>query len=211
MKIMQKYTFTAHWFATLHPIIIFFFYDIKSQPIWAETWSWPAAASWAPAARSTRARSCRRTRWCTAPTASGACRARSRRSANPAGARLRPSDASRGDLLEQINLTRRLFFSSRSLRLCSSTSSWRSCPTITTWRRRSKATARQWETKNRREKKHVSFTHVALNTSVVENLWHRSLNHTRHTLIFALLALHSWYKSVSFLPFWCLCIYEILE
>lgn len=58
------------------------FVDVKSQLISGETWSWPVGASSARAARSTRARSCRRTRSCTVQTASGVCRVRSHRSAS---------------------------------------------------------------------------------------------------------------------------------
>lgn len=70
---MQKLWFFLTIFAA-------YFCHINSQLISGGTWSWPAAASSARAVRSTRARSCRRTRSCTVPTASGACRVRSHRS-----------------------------------------------------------------------------------------------------------------------------------
>ena len=103
-------------------------------------WSWPAAASWAPAARSTRARSCPRTRSCTAQAASGACRARSRRSV------LHRCFVCEFNSADWCNQRVGRLFSSRSLRLCSSTSSWRFCPTTTTWRRRWREAARPWGT-----------------------------------------------------------------
>lgn len=53
---------------------------MKSQLISGETWSWPVGASSAHAARSTRARSCRRTQSCTVQAASGACKMKSHRS-----------------------------------------------------------------------------------------------------------------------------------
>lgn len=119
------------------------FVDVKSQLISGETWSWPVGASSARAARSTRARSCRRTRSCTVQTASGVCRVRSHRS------------ASLPILLfasvSQIRVLTSHYFLcclSHSLRLYSSTSWWRSFPTTTTWRRRPKATARLWGTED---------------------------------------------------------------
>lgn len=119
--------------------------NMKSQLTSGETWSWPVGASSARVARSTRARSCRRTRSCTAQTASGVCRAKSHRSVFCPLLMLESFSA----LCVHMCVTRDGFFLlcfSCSLRLCSWTSSWRSCPTTTTWRRQWKETAHLWET-----------------------------------------------------------------
>lgn len=112
----------------------------SSQPIWAETWSSAAAASLGPAARSTRARSCPRTRWCSAPAASGAYRTR--------GPRWRTLWHSWEALKCGGNLERLNRFLSFSLKRCSLTSWWRSCPTTITWRRRGKDVAPLWGTED---------------------------------------------------------------